>query len=1384
MGNLRNLFEAAPPATPRQTVALSRQNTGIASQHTGTKAKPRISNQVRMLQAQITGDRFNGLAGAFNVADARSSIIVDKESNFAGHGRDRTDQSIYRTASQQFLGDALRMDAAVMPPASHGDTIKASSSSGSISPSFNAEQPSSADSNATVSRSTSAKAGLTHDRFQSVATQHGRDDSSATIRPTHAAQDSEATTTGVSSVGTARRLVSETKKNGRLSSIFTASPQSDRNVSGISKSPSDLSIQTQSEIESEQERSREPSMLLADDEDVDFSRVSHHLRANDGSFFDLDTGNDASPTKQATVRRALMNATAAASAEEASKGSRVQRASTASQLVEEATIDANPRRAVKSGSTPLRPPSIIVDVETSEDASSPPSNNPAPAGTEATSSTLTVIPAASVLDAPRPLSARSLQPGIGKPARALYDFEGESAFNELVIRAGQPFDIINESLAGGWSLGVVWDEEGVPTRGLIPQGWYCYIQDFTRSPKVEAGGEGKGEVEEVRLPPAAVSPERVQEQDEGTREEVSGQKPKPPSPRRSRLVSPAKEVQQSPTRSSTVEKGLSQESAKGSEPTTAASSPRSEPHKAPEPTISVSMFLSDSDATNPWQQAEQAAEATPTEERTEEKPIEAAAEADVSAYPHPNNGTAFDGMPAASTESNPIDWSAVVAAQPPIDSVPTAHSINTAADQATSQQTESTPTIASDWKKGSIFGKKTFNRFASFVTSGAEDYVLSNTEPAEEERSRIVARQVSAGKVAPPPPPPLAEVAEEDEAPGQVHASEGCREVSGVETDPNHHFVLAGPAGPKWKSKTAPFLVQVHHPEKRTKLGMQEYTIYHVTSTYPSSSTPEEGNECIPYDPLGGPYPAGAQVTVLRRFTQFEWLHQVLNRHFSALLIPPLPEKQYSGRFASDFIETRRADLEMWMSRLVRHPVLRYSEPIRFFLSCEGEVEWRNTAAGLLRKGEKGGVFAHTWHPDFNFDASEAEVEAERMEAFLRAQEKSLNSVGGGNAGRQGVLGAYKGHREGNVAAASTYRDLSYTLLRTLTGAGAGPEDDVEVNGEAHEVLGPPMGNIGRRSDTGATNEHGAWCWREDCQDCLNLTSALQNTAETMQSVADIYESHARDTLLRQHERFKELSRPHTLAQSLLETHRTTLQRYKEATGELDPADSSDDEVGKAAMAPEEAEKVASRCETVLNVTLSEMDRLHDERVEDFHALGRSLLDGEIELYESILEQLKAARLHYEEEYYEREPDFHVLPSRYQPELYRPKKPSAPLLMPSAVQTPVGGLRSAAGGVGMLLAQATGGASGMTRPVSTGIELPHGGGGGMGSEYKEIEAKAKGNVAPSSVRSRASSAGLRDATNVHMGAGEALKAIASKQRGKEEGQQGQQRASYFSAIWR
>lgn len=74
-----------------------------------------------------------------------------------------------------------------------------------------------------------------------------------------------------------------------------------------------------------------------------------------------------------------------------------------------------------------------------------------------------------------------------------------------------------------------------------------------------------------------------------------------------------------------------------------------------------------------------------------------------------------------------------------------------------------------------------------------------------------------------------------------------------------------------------------------------------------------------------------------RRFSNFVTLARHLAKKFSGLAIPPLPEKNLTGRFSDDFVETRRGDLERWVRRVARHPVLRYSDAITAFLGMEDE---------------------------------------------------------------------------------------------------------------------------------------------------------------------------------------------------------------------------------------------------------------------------------------------------------------------------------------------------------------------------------------------------------------------------------------------------------------
>lgn len=84
-------------------------------------------------------------------------------------------------------------------------------------------------------------------------------------------------------------------------------------------------------------------------------------------------------------------------------------------------------------------------------------------------------------------------------------------------------------------------------------------------------------------------------------------------------------------------------------------------------------------------------------------------------------------------------------------------------------------------------------------------------------------------------------------------------------------------------------------------------------------------------------------------------------------------------------------------------------------------------------------------------------------------------------------------------------RLLSYTLLSLIT---AKPSSSAPALGavEEEENASPQL--------QGLLNNDGAWCWRDDCQDCLMLTKAVQKTAETLQSVADLYDDHVSAKLL------------------------------------------------------------------------------------------------------------------------------------------------------------------------------------------------------------------------------------------------------------------------------
>jgi sorting nexin-9/18/33 len=149
------------------------------------------------------------------------------------------------------------------------------------------------------------------------------------------------------------------------------------------------------------------------------------------------------------------------------------------------------------------------------------------------------------------------------------------------------------------------------------------------------------------------------------------------------------------------------------------------------------------------------------------------------------------------------------------------------------------------------------------------------------------------------------------------------------------HFI---DAGLHWSPKVPAFRVLVHSPSKRSSALTGAYIMYNVTSIFQGTSSRDDADSEMDDERSAGTPTPPTTISVQRRFSHFVALHTALTRRLPGIALPPLPEKQYAGRFNDDFVEARRADLERYISRLVRHPVTRYAEVLTSFLSCDSEA--------------------------------------------------------------------------------------------------------------------------------------------------------------------------------------------------------------------------------------------------------------------------------------------------------------------------------------------------------------------------------------------------------------------------------------------------------------
>ncbi|KAI1310805.1 hypothetical protein EDD11_003651 [Mortierella claussenii] len=531
--------------------------------------------------------------------------------------------------------------------------------------------------------------------------------------------------------------------------------------------------------------------------------------------------------------------------------------------------------------------------------------------------------------------------------------------------------------------------------------------------------------------------------------------------------------------------------------------------------------------------------------------------------------------------------------------------------------------------RNSVFGKRQLNRFSWFVTTGVEEFLLTggNTHNAtnhgtgpqaaltgvsssDAESRRLSSAQDFLDKTSLPNSGGSIKhqhhLHQTSHGPGSsVRSHTGEKVLSDDSedeeevTESDKHYILSGPS---WQEKAPLFKVRVHDPETRRKMvGMQEYTLFQVTSTFTQ----------------------GVSVTVERRYSQFEWLYERLVNKFGALILPPLPEKQYA----------------------VRHPVLRYSDLLTHFLSCGDDGDWKRAERKFDNDRITGtAFFQHVYHPEFNVNEDGDIDLVERFNAHCKGSERLMPFL----------MDATMAYREGITDSQFRYKRFGLALLNLISTTKDGLENQT-------------------------LNDELAWCWRENCLDCLRLTKAMQTTAESMQVMADIHQTHIAEGCQPWLDTIKENATPSTTFAPLVDMHTGTHKKLVEVFEK------------EQTMEEIDSETVKSRCDTVFNITLAEMDRVHDERVQDFKKGTKEFLDSQIAYHEKMLAHLKQARAVFDETNYDNLSNSPRFRSKYEKDLedqrYQSQKPSRPVSAASvaSMSNMVGGVVDGVGFMNGLL---------------------------------------------------------------------------------------------------
>ncbi|KAK6752886.1 hypothetical protein RB195_003968 [Necator americanus] len=348
-----------------------------------------------------------------------------------------------------------------------------------------------------------------------------------------------------------------------------------------------------------------------------------------------------------------------------------------------------------------------------------------------------------------------------------------------------------------------------------------------------------------------------------------------------------------------------------------------------------------------------------------------------------------------------------------------------------------------------------------------------------------------------------------------------------------HEIIISGPLV-QWRPIQQYYTCTVDKPKKETKLkGLKSFIAYSLTSTL-------------------------SRIQVSRRYKHFDWLHDQLSAKYIMIAIPPLPEKQVSGRYEDDLIDHRKHILQLWVNKICRHPVLSQSEVWLHFITCTDEKEWKNGK----RKAEKdeyvgGNFFNCVTVPQSPLDIGHVERQVEKFQRSVKTSEDAMRVM-------QERLGVFQKLFIGPVKSNWQKMALAFVTL--------------------------------------AQSFH-----TDDHPGSNRMVDALKQTAHHYHQIGDDFEAHSKNDMEPVMESLYSFKGTIQTAPDILHVHKQAVQKYRECEGKLSHAD---------------ADRIKRRVDSTSYAVLAEMNHLNTEKIEDVRITMFNYLKRQAEFYQKMANSL------------------------------------------------------------------------------------------------------------------------------------------------------------------